>query len=84
MYDFYHEKLPPSVQNLFEKNQIYHSHLTRQAKDPHIVPYHYQIVKNSFLGKAPELWSKVPFDITCCKQKKRFSKKIKKDILNSY
>ena len=62
--------------------QAYHSHDTRQALHPHIESSKKKIFSNSFIHKAPELWSKVPAVIKDCPSISSFSKRIKNTFIH--
>ena len=48
-YDLKCKILPLPLLNLFVANETVHNHNTRQAQDPHIVPYTKDIVIPTFL-----------------------------------
>ena len=81
IYSFSNEGLPEPLMKMFEINQSYHSHDTRQSLNPHIQSFKYKIVLNSFIHRAPELWSQVPLVIKNSLSKASFSKRLKKAYL---
>ena len=84
IYSFMHDDLPTPLMNMFATNQELHPHGTRQALNPHIESFKHKIVLNSFIHKAPELWTKVPLTIKNCPSKISFSKNMKKYLYSNY
>jgi len=84
MYDYNNSSLPEPLMNIFKDNKTIHNYNTRHANDPHLKTYHYKIASESFLHRAPYLWSKLGHDIVTSKSKSSFVKKIKKSILAGY
>ena len=60
-------------------NVIFHLYL-----HPHIESSKKKIVSNSFIHKAPEIWSKLPAVIKDCPSISSFSKRMKKYLYSSY
>ena len=83
-YNLKYKILPLPLLDLFIVNETVHNHNTRQAQDPHIVPYSKDIVQRSFLHKVPYTWSTLPLDIKDAPSKSSFSRRYKKYVLANY
>jgi len=83
---YFHSKsnLPGPIQKLFTTNRAIHPYNTRRRDDPIIVQRNYSLLSNSFICKAPTLWSALDPVIKSCKTAKTFKKHIKQSKLRLY
>lgn len=81
MYKFYHYKTLPYLDNIFTRNNDIHRHNTRHRHDPHIQSYKLQISLNSFLHKAPFMWSSIDMSIKSAPSLYSFNRRLKKHLL---
>ncbi len=78
-YRYTHDALPKPLENLFQANDYNHNYMTRARHNPRIQHHSSSKYYNSFLRRAPSIWSNLGRDIkskstlfTFCKTYKKF------------
>ena len=67
---------------MFAPNRDVHTHNTRQRNDPHANAFSLSVTGKSLIHQGPVLWGKLPNDIKIGHCKNKFSKLVKKRLLN--
>ena len=74
MYEFLKNNLPTPIMNIFTVNSDIHGHNTRQLNDVHLPKVKTDIVKRSYLCKAPVYWSQISNNVKSSKTINIFNK----------
>ena len=84
MFQLDRKLLPSSLQNMFTLNNEIHSHQTRNRNIPRVRLKRTANAEQSILHKGPRLWHNVSNDLKQSKTVHRFSRAMKKQIIDLY
>ena len=84
MYEFLKNNLPTPIMNIFTVNSDIHGHNTRQLNDVHLPKVKTDIVKRSYLCKAPVYWSQLSNNVKSSKTNNIFKRLLTKNLLSQY
>ena len=84
MYEYHHNNLPNSLNNIFIPNHDFHSYNTRHREDPHILSRRTAFAGKSLLHQGPKLWNEIPREIKDLKSIHMFTRKIKNTLTKLY
>lgn len=84
MYDFKNNNLPMPLMNTFTVNADIHEHNTRQLYDVHIPNPKTDLVKRSYIYKAPDYWLKIFFFTKMSKSINIFKSKLSNELISQY
>ena len=84
MYSYSQNTLPIPLMTLFTSNDNIHTHDTRNRHNPHISQRRITTASKSLRHKGPDIWYKIPEEITSKKNITSFSKHFKKRIIQNY
>ena len=83
MYEFLNNNLPTPIMNIFTVNSDIHGHNTRQLNDVHLPKVKTDIVKRSYLCKAPVYWS-LSINIKSSKSNNIFKRHLTNNLWSQY
>ena len=84
MYSYSQNTLPIPLMTLFTSNDNIHTHATRNRHNPHISQRRITIASESLRHKGPDIWYKIPEEITSRTNITSFIKQFKKRIIQNY
>ena len=84
MYEFLKNNLPTPIMNIFTVNSDVHGHNTRQLNDVHLPKVKTDIVKRSYLCKAPVYWSQLSNNVKSSKTNNIFKRHLTNNLLSQY
>ena len=84
MYEFLKNNLPTPIMNIFTVNSDIHGHNTRQLNDVHLPKVKTDIVKGSYLCKAPVYWSQLSNNVKSSKTNNIFKRHLTNNLLSQY
>jgi len=83
MYRSTINELPQPVNKWYKPNSDYHTHNTRQRKNPHIRYRRTQLASTQISHKAPEIWHNIPNNIKQSKNIRQLTKQLKVYLINN-
>ena len=84
MYEFLNNSLPTPIMNIFTVNSDIHGHNTRQLNDVQLPKVKTDIVKRSYLCKAPVYWSQLSNNVKSSKTSNIFKRLLTKNLLSQH
>ena len=83
-FRYTHDALPKPLENLLQANDYNHNYMTRARHNPRIQPHSTNIYFNSFLRRAPSIWTNLGQNIKTKPSLPTFCKAYKKSKLSNW
>ncbi len=84
MYNYCHNSLPSTFNNMFKTNANNHNYNTRNASDFKYPKIRTELGRKSISYQGVNIWNDIPNQIKTCKNMKSFKHSYKEDLISKY